>query len=246
MKHMKTLLLITAITLPLFASASEDCQSTTLMATYNIEQTTHDAASNKQNQLVLLRAQNSVFHISNQQVATQWTTLPNNHMKKTSYFMDDKRAIEYEATKTKSNQAWQYHAQLLNPLFKNQSTLIETTGQGCNKLEHYQQQTNTKTVDIWWFPAKKLVQRISTVLSDKSESADKAINWQLSEITYDNNIIQQQLDTLSAYQSTDFADIGDSEYDPFFRKMINLGFIEHSASGFYDSEGNSLSSAHQH
>ena len=83
MKHMKTLLLLTAITFPLFASASDTCQSTTLMATYNIEQTTRDAASNKQNQLVLLRAQNSVFHISNQQVATQWTTLPKKHMRKT-------------------------------------------------------------------------------------------------------------------------------------------------------------------
>jgi len=243
---MKTLLLLTAITFPLFASASDTCQSTTLMATYNIEQTTRDAASNKQNQLVLLRAQNSVFHISNQQVATQWTILPHNHMKKTSYFIDDKRAIEYEATKTISNQAWQYHAQLLHPLFQKQSTLIEATGQGCDKLEHYQQKTNTKTVDIWWFPAKKLVQRISTVLSDKGESADKAVNWQLTEVTYDNKMIQQQLDTFSTYQSTDFADIGDNESDPFFRKMINLGFIEHSASGFYDSEGNSLSSAHQH
>ncbi|MGI2107127.1 hypothetical protein ACRN9A_18540 [Shewanella frigidimarina] len=211
---METLLILTAITFPLFASASDTCQSTTLMATYNIEQTTRDAASNKQNQLVLLRAQNSVFHISNQQVATQWTTLPHNHMKKTSYFIDDKRAIEYEATKTISNQAWQYHAQLLHPLFKKQSTLIETTGQGCDKLEHYQQQTNTKTVDIWWFPAKKLVQRISTVLSDKGESADKAVNWQLTEVTYDNKMIQQQLDTLSTYQSTDFADIGDNESDP--------------------------------
>jgi hypothetical protein len=246
MKHMKTLLLITAITFPLFASASDTCQSTTLMATYNIEQTTDDAEPNKQNQLILLRAQNSVFHISNQDVATQWTTLPHNHMKKTSYFIDDKRAIEYEATTTISNQAWQYHAQLLHPLFQQQSTLIETTGQGCDKLEHYQQQTNTKTVDIWWFPAKKLVQRISTVLSDKSDSVNKAINWQLTEMTYDNKIIQQQLDTFSAYLSTDFADIGDNESDPFFRKMINLGFIEHSASGFYDSEGNSLSSAHQH
>jgi hypothetical protein len=83
-------------------------------------------------------------------------------------------------------------------------------------------------------------------LSDKTESADKAVNWQLAEVTYDNKMIQQQLDTFSAYQSTDFADIGDNESDPFFRKMINLGFIEHSASGFYDSEGNSLSSAHQH
>lgn len=243
---MKILLLITTIIFPLFASASDICQSTPLMATYNIEQTTNNAAPSKQNQLVLLRAQNSVFHISDQEVATQWTKLPRNHMKKTSYFIDDKRAIEYEASKTESNQAWQYHSQLLHPLFQTQSKLIETTGEGCDKLTHYQQQTNTKTVDIWWFPAKKLVQRISIVFSDKNKLANKTVNWQLSEITYKDAIIQQQLATFSEYQATDFADIGDNESDPFFRKMIHLGFIEHSASGFYDSEGHSLSSAHQH
>jgi hypothetical protein len=238
--HIQKLLLITAITLPAFVSANDNCQSTTIMATYSVEETTKNHASSHQNDLTLLRTKNSAFHINNKTTATQWTKLPKNNMKKTSYFIDDKRAIEYEATKTNTNQAWDHHAQLLHPKFKEQSTLIRKTGEGCEKLEHYQQKEKTKTVDIWWLPEQKIMKRMTSV------SANKTINWQLTEATHNQKVIQQQLDILSSYQSTDFADIGDNESDPFFRKMINLGFIEHSASGFYDSKGNSLPSSHQH
>lgn len=237
---MKKLLLITAILFSTFVSANDQCQSTTIMATYNIEQATKSNTSKNNSELILLRTHHSAYHISNKSLATQWTKLPQNNIKKTSYFIDDKRAIEYEATKTTSSQVWDYHAQLLHPKFKEQSTLIDKTGVSCNKLEHYQQKTAEKTVDIWWYPEKKLMQSITSV------SKDKTVNWQLVETTHNTQVIQQQLNTLSAYQSTDFADIGDNESDPFFRKMINLGFIEHSASGFYDSKGNALSSSHQH
>lgn len=240
MNQMRTLILIAVMALPAFVSANDDCQPRKIMATYSIEEITKDQTSHNRNELILLRTQNSAFHISNKTVATQWTKLPKNNMKKTSYFIDDKRAIEYEATKTNTNQAWDHHAQLLHPKFTEQATLIEKTGEGCEKLEHYQQKEKTKTVDIWWFPEEKIMKRMTSV------SADKTINWQLTEATHNQKVIQQQLDILSSYQSTDFADIGDNESDPFFRKMINLGFIEHSASGFYDSKGNSLPSSHQH
>jgi len=42
------------------------------------------------------------------------------------------------------------------------------------------------------------------------------------------------------YQDIDFADVGDSESDPFIAKMINQGFIEHGSSGFYSSEGHAI------
>nr|WP_238560545.1 hypothetical protein [Shewanella oneidensis] len=43
-----------------------------------------------------------------------------------------------------------------------------------------------------------------------------------------------------SYQDIDFADVGDSESDPFIAKMINQGFIEHGCSGFYSSEGHAI------
>ena len=48
------------------------------------------------------------------------------------------------------------------------------------------------------------------------------------------------------YQTTDYAYIGDNENDPFLAKMINQGFVEHGASGFYDAQGNQLQGSHKH
>ncbi|RJG17922.1 hypothetical protein D4A39_05365 [Alcanivorax profundi] len=51
----------------------------------------------------------------------------------------------------------------------------------------------------------------------------------------------------SAWQSTDFADVGDNEADPFLRRMIALGFVEHGASGFYQADGTPMQApAHSH
>lgn len=50
----------------------------------------------------------------------------------------------------------------------------------------------------------------------------------------------------SQWQSTDFADVGDNESDPFLRRMISLGFVEHGASGFYHADGSPLPGADHH
>jgi hypothetical protein len=48
------------------------------------------------------------------------------------------------------------------------------------------------------------------------------------------------------YRTIDYADIGDSEDDPFVRKMIRMGFVSHGASGFYDEHGHALDGGHNH
>lgn len=48
------------------------------------------------------------------------------------------------------------------------------------------------------------------------------------------------------WQSTDFADVGDNEADPFLRRMIALGFVEHGASGFYQADGSPLEGRDSH
>lgn len=236
---MKYQLTLCAILLSGFAAASQQCESDSVMATYQIK----DSANNSKpihKHFVLLRNKNTAVHINNKKVATKWTKIGNSHLKKTSYFVDDKRAIEYEATTSNTNSQWQYHAQLLPSTFQNQASLVSVNHDGCNTLEHYQRTTQSGTIDIWWYPQKSLLK------SMHSQTAKQNIHWQLNEIVYDKRIIEQQFTQLSQFQSTDFADIGDNESDPFFRKMIRLGFIEHGASGFYDSDGNNLSSSHQH
>lgn len=68
--------------------------------------------------------------------------------------------------------------------------------------------------------------------------------WQLVSL----DVVSQAstFDLWSGWESTDFADVGDNESDPFLRRMISLGFVEHGASGFYHADGTPLPGADHH
>ena len=51
-------------------------------------------------------------------------------------------------------------------------------------------------------------------------------------------VLIKTIGALNSYGTTDYTNIGDNESDPFLISMINLGFIEDHAHGFYDSKGN--------
>lgn len=75
--------------------------------------------------------------------------------------------------------------------------------------------------------------------------ADAAQQWQLVSIQQES--MRDTFDRWHTWPSTDFADVGDNEADPFLRKMIALGFVEHGASGFYQANGETLQGgAHHH
>lgn len=70
--------------------------------------------------------------------------------------------------------------------------------------------------------------------------------WVLVGLETDQAIIKDRFAAWDSHETTDFADIGDNESDPFLMRMITLGFISHGASGFYDASGNMISSGTGH
>jgi hypothetical protein len=70
--------------------------------------------------------------------------------------------------------------------------------------------------------------------------------WQLKEMVTEDAAVKAAFELRDDYETTDYADIGDNESDPFLLKMINLGHISHGASGFYDEHGHQMDGRHQH
>lgn len=70
--------------------------------------------------------------------------------------------------------------------------------------------------------------------------------WILVSLESDEDKVGDRFAAWDSHATTDFADIGDNESDPFLMRMINLGFISHGASGFYDASGNMISSGAGH
>ena len=111
----------------------------------------------------------------------------------------------------------------------------------CPANEHYQGQLGHSQFEIDW------VEHLALPANMHISQDGMQQQYQLVAI---KTLSDKAFSALTAnYRDLDFADVGDNESDPFIAEMIHQGFIQHGNSGFYDSQGNQLSSnsqGHQH
>lgn len=192
------------------------------------------------NHFELWRKNGDVLHINaSKNMTNQWHTINNNYIRQVNYFDDYQKGIEFEPV-TLSENNWQSKYQLVTENQLSNMILISTKGEGCSRIEHYQFDSKEQSIELWWQPALKLAQKIIT-----NEKETLTI-WLLKRTAFEKNEIEKVFKQTDHYQMTDYADIGDNESDPFLRKMIRLGFIDHAGSGFYDAQGNQLANGHHH
>jgi len=268
---MKNILLFTFLTVMFFAinsfsvQAQQNCQvhpemlgaqytltnSTLTNATTN--STTADDKEVFTQQKAIWRSKQKVLSVNGEKSNT-WFKQNNGAVQKTAHFDQFKRSIEYQS-KVISDERWQQLNQFISDKQRDSLTLINTKQVGCWQQETYQWQDKEKqlTGELVWNADLKLVTLLTI-----SQTINQPINqyytqqimrkshWQLNNIEQNEKLIAQEFTQRANYQSTDFADIGDNESDPFLLKMINLVFIEHGASGFYNSDGQPMAAVHHH
>lgn len=225
-----------------------DMNSSVLKANYTIE-TLHagndeeyKARKGSNLSLALIRNNTQVaYNYSNKNVIDTWVKYPNNKVALNRYFEQQKRSIEYQPTELKSKVNWQKQYQLITEKQIKDMTLITTAGSGCYQQEEYNLTQGYTNVRLTWLPQLNLVKRLQV-----SQKAHRKV-WQLTDVESSEHEVKAFFAQRYKYQSTDYSDIGDNESDPFLVKMINLGFIEHTPQGFYNSQGDNISpSNHNH
>jgi hypothetical protein len=229
------------------------CVADNIQIQYEITQksqssTTHDHDEHQQDnnrttkRITLVRQGNTVGHIhSEHQIMQSWYLTPQKKIKPTRYFDAHQRAIEYqpgELIHGQSDQDWSLRYQLISNNLLEQLTVKATGGDGCSSWQSLED--NTGSFSLTWLPQQRIVQSLSQHKGNIIET------WEIKNKSHDNEAIKAIYAQREAYQATDFADIGDDHTDPFLTKMVTLGFIEAGASGFYDAQGNPLSSGHHH
>lgn len=238
------------ILLPLFAlsftttssAASCDASADMLIARYAVD--THDAKGDQHKVLELWRAKDVVAHHYPQTAITEaWEKVNDKLIKPTRYFDEYARAIEYqpgEKVHGKTETNWSYRNQLFSNELIATMTEVKRNGSGCETEIVYQRTTEATKVTLTWQPALKLATAFNV------ESAQHTISWTLTNTEFDEQKISDFFAARYAYQSTDFADIGDNHTDPFLTNMVHQGFIEKSASGYYNSDGEAIAGGHHH
>ncbi len=236
---MKAAILLASLLSPLAVAGQCDMNTGFTQADYTV---TTDIVANKQhteNTFTLWRTPHQVAK-QNPQFIELWQQLRNQQIRPIRYFQHAQRGIEYQPSEVQGEQDWSSKYQLVSDKFLASMTHQKSTGEGCELTEYYTQQQGDSKIELSWLANQKLLKaiRISTPTYSREIT--------LTSSHHNQQNVQAEFAKWDNYQTTDYADIGDNESDPFLAKMINLGFVEHGASGFYDAQGNQLKGEHGH
>ena len=197
-----------------------------------------------------------LYHYPERNLADQWTLTSNGYLKPVRYFTADKRAIEYDAFDInggKGSRDWESRSRWITQSQMDAMQLTGTQGEGCMKTETYEFTPTGKngksdpfsSVSLTWLPELQLVESYQVRNAD-SLGQRRISRWKLEVLKTDKALVDASLHAFDDFAATDYADVGDNESDPFLMKMIKLGFVQHGASGFYNSDGSPLSGGHVH
>jgi len=203
----------------------------------------NDNRSNTRHLILWRNGRQAAHQLSETGITEVWEQTNNGLLRLVRYFDNHQHGIEYqpnEINNGKGDKSWDMKSQLITNKLIKLMQKKSVKGKGCKKTAYYTLKSNNKIINLNWLTQQRLVKSYSET-SDSSK-----IKWELVRITTDKKQINDIFSARSNYQTTDYADIGDNESDPFLMKMINLGFVEHGASGFYDAKGNTLKAHHQH
>ncbi|MEG3766864.1 hypothetical protein [Alteromonas sp. 14N.309.X.WAT.G.H12] len=194
--------------------------------------------------LTLWRKPNVVAHQYPDAHITQVWEHVHQRVKSTRFFDAYSRGIEYQPgdkVDGRVDNDWDYRNQLLTPAFLATLSLQKTTGSGCNQQAVYTNGATENAIQLVWLPQLQLISSLSMDNNDKEKTT-----WTLVSLEHNQSDITAFFAQRNGYQTTDYADIGDDHTDPFLTNMVNQGFIEAGASGFYDTEGRAIGSHSHH
>lgn len=209
-----------------------------LMATYQIKTKGKPAGSRT---LELWRDGNRVaIRYPEDRITEQWELTSNNRLHLVRYFDLHERGIEYQPNEIKGSHDWSLKRQLISDTLLKEMKLSKTRGKGCQSVAHYSKKSNGTKLKLKWLERQQLIKEF------RVKRGNSVITWKLQQVNSDPQSVAQAFVELGRYDTTDYTDIGDNESDPFLLNMINLGFVERGASGFYDAQGNDMGDEHGH
>lgn len=217
-----------------------DLAPTQYQATYQITTTDNHSSEQQSLSLTLTRLNDDIIYQHNQMSFEAW----NKNGEYVRYFPAEKRSISYRrgdllALNIKTDLDKQFH--LISRHGLAQLSKLNTITGPCYTEQQYHHGDVERTIKVTWLPKVSLPKTLTV------NNREQTINYQLTKLkTIDTDTFKQ---LTAGYQDLDFADVGDSESDPFIAKMITQGFIQHGSSGFYSSDGKMLDaghSGHQH
>ncbi|WP_448553806.1 hypothetical protein [Thalassotalea montiporae] len=185
----------------------------------------HESAQKNAQELVLVRKGQRIAHYNpKHQIVNIWYLSKHNQQQLTRVFEQYQQGIEYQSDELKAPSQWHYVRSLIKQDLLTRMSLEQTSEQGCQKVKHYALETATHKYQLKWLPAVELPQEL--IVTNKHNGQINRL--QLTKLENDKvaakQAAHQQFAKWDALPTTDYADVGDNENNPFLAKMINQGF----------------------
>ena len=202
------------------------------MATYKIETPQNEHA------LIYYRSKERVaYYYPQQQITEVYSRMNKDNVSLIRAFDAYHKAIEYESSDIKMEKeinSWQAHKNLASPHTLQKKASQERLKSG---IVIYTKRTKNSFTQMIWYEPQELLLSL-----EQYKDHRLLYHYELNKLQAADTHLQK----ISHYETTDFADIGDHEDDPFFIKLINLGFISHHESNAINTKGEHIEIGHQH
>ncbi|AUD59052.1 hypothetical protein AYJ58_05915 [Shewanella sp. Pdp11] len=231
MKNRLLALMLSSLVLPNVAMAAQEAQCPTLQAEHLKAQYQVTNGKGQQWQMTLIRNGQDFIIQRDGSTFEQWSS----NGEYVRYFPAEKRSVTYRkgdlrALNIQHDRDQLYH--VVSPALPTHMTKTQAKQEACFTTQGFEGKVNGLESELVWIdaiglPAEFILGQSQPNLAYKLVGVEPFASDAFVVLTQD-------------YQDIDFADVGDSESDPFIAKMINQGFIEHGSSGFYNSEGQAI------
>lgn len=223
---MKFTILICVLFFNVHAVSAAACKQnpSQLIAHYQIKQTSMNGKPHHET-MTLTRFNNQVGHFYHEKnYGDWWSKASNKYLMLARYFPAFNKAIEYqhdEINMKSSAITWQQQWQLLTDKFIEKMIHKGTENKGCTAVNILTLNENDTEYTLRWLPKLRLIEQLTI-----SSNGQLLTSWQLLNLNGKPADAEQYVKKVLAYQTIDYADIGDNEADPFLAKMIHQGFKE--------------------
>lgn len=137
------------------------------------------------------------------------------------YFDGEAIGVEYEPSTQIAPDGWEAIYQVFPESRLSGLERTETDSHHCLATTHY----SGPGLDITYLDA------VTLPLVVEQSSGDATQTWALTAIHTDRSILDAKLEQVNSYTTYDFADLGDSENEPFFRNSEYLKYKLHGPGG---------------
>ena len=211
------------------AMALDQCEAdaSQLGARYELLEFESADATDPQRQLLSIwRKGRQLAHERDRPAITEvWAHVAPGRYQLTRYFDEFQRGIEYQSGEIGTDEAsvaWSQKWVLVPAERRAELEHVASEGEGCRLVEIYTRTEGETSTRLEWLPKLQLP-RDYTVQSPAGKT-----RLRLLETITEPDAVAAAFSVRSAWPTLDYADIGDSEQDPFLRDMIRLGYIEHA------------------